>query len=952
MLFVRLLIASIATSMLVAFSVWFVPGLEDPEPVGPFLNATFPSFLPVSLDLVESEGTAITALAMAAEPRGERFFVAEQSGTIYTFLPDEDGLKQKTFFMDLTQQVWAGQDSGVLGLAFHPEYNQSGSPNNAYFYLFYTTDKSGTQYLRVSRFTGTAQGDKGSELIMIEQRLDATLHRGGAILFGNDGFLYISVGELGWAEDAQEIEDHFVGGVLRIDVDQRGGDISHPVRRRLEDVGEGTSGNGYFIPSDNPFLDVQGGLFEEYYAVGARNPHRMTIDRVTGEIYIGDVGSNSGDIREEVNLLRKGGNYGWPFREGTVERPDLMIRPSDLIGTLQDPIHEYPHSGGDCSVIGGYVYRGSNIPALYGKYIFTDFCSKKVWSMDVTTTPVTTKEELLLTEFNPVTLGEDSDGELYVGGHQTKPIVKLTAVPTNGGEHTIPDLLSQTGAFTDLTTLTPAQGVIPYTINAPLWTDGAAKQRWVAIPNDGTHDTAAEQVAYSEEGAWGFPIGTVFIKHFALALDESTPDIVTPIETRFLVRQETGTFYGFTYRWNADGSDAVLLETALVDPLTITDENGITRQQNWTFPSRSDCFACHTQAAGYVLGPKASQLNGNQYYAQTEQLANQLETWNHIGIFDTAIDIGGLSDIQTSKNLADESASNEERVRSYLEANCASCHRPDGGPRSEFDLRLQVSLEESGLINADVIEDLGVEGAKVIVPGEPDKSVLYLRMAELGTSTAMPPLAKNKLDQAAIALVRDWIVGLAELPVELVSFEGYLNNGMAQLNWETASETNNAGFAIERSILSGLTDWVQVDFVPGNGTTVTAQQYQFQDRIPQGITGNVRYRLKQIDFDGSFEYSDVVTVELEPPVRVALHENYPDPFNPNTTITYDVAIDGPVMLAVYDLQGRLVQQLVNEDQVAGRYEVVFKADHLASGTYLYRLTAGGKVLSKSMLLLK
>ena len=312
MSFMRLLIACMATSLLVAFSFWFAPGLENPEPVGPFLNGAFPSSLPVSLELAESEGTAITALAMAPEPRGERFFVAEQSGTIYTFIPGQDGLKQKTFFMDLTQQVWAGQDSGVLGLAFHPEYNQQGSPNSSYFYLFYTTDKNGTQYMRISRFSGTTQGDKQSESILIEQRLGETVHRGGAILFGNDGFLYVSVGELGWAEDAQEIEGRFVGGVLRIDVDQKGGDISHPVRRKLEDVGEGTSGNGYYIPNDNPFLDEDGGVFEEYYAVGARNPHRMTVDRVTGNIYIGDVGSNSGDIREEVNLLVKGGNFGWP----------------------------------------------------------------------------------------------------------------------------------------------------------------------------------------------------------------------------------------------------------------------------------------------------------------------------------------------------------------------------------------------------------------------------------------------------------------------------------------------------------------------------------------------------------------------------------------------------------------------------------------------------------------
>ena len=787
---------------------------------------------------------------------------------------------------------------------------------------------------------------------MIEQQLGETLHRGGAILFGADGFLYVTVGELGWPEDAQEITARFVGGVLRVDVDQRGGEISHPVRRRLEDVGQGTSGNGYYIPSDNPFLDEEGGVFEEYYAVGARNPHRMTIDRLTGAIYIGDVGSNSGDKREEVNLLEKGGNYGWPFREGTVDRPDLMPRPSIIIGDLQDPIHEYPHTSGDCSVIGGYVYRGSKIPELYGKYVFTDFCSKKVWAMDVSSHPVTSKEELLLTEFNPVTLGEDSDGELYLGGHQTHPIMKLTAVPSNGGAHTIPALLSQTGVFTDLSSLTPAQGVIPYDINAPLWTDGAVKQRWVAIPNDGTHDTPAERVMYNEEGSWEFPIGTVLIKHFALALDERTPEEVTPIETRFLIREEGGRFYGFTYKWNEAGTDADLLETSLLDPLTIINEKGVTRSQNWTFPGRSDCFACHTQAAGYVLGPKASQLNGDQFYAQTGQSSNQLEAWNHIGIFEPAIDVERLSEIRTSRYLFDESASVEDRVRSYLESNCASCHRPGGGPRSEFDLRLHVPLEESGLINGDVIENLGVEEAKVIVPGEPEKSVLYMRIAQLGTSTAMPPLAKNKLDEAAVELVKEWIVGLKELPVELAHFEGLLNEGVVHLKWETASELNNAGFAIERSVPGEQPGWVQIGFINGHGTSEAAQAYEYQDLAPPAIAGEVHYRLKQIDFDGAFEYSDRVTVALPAPSQVSLHENYPEPFNPQTTITYDLSINSHVNLSVYDLEGRIVQQLVNEEQRAGRYEVVFDARNLASGTYLYRLTAGGRMLTNTMMLLK
>ena len=757
----RVLSLSTLAGLLVAFSSFLmISGLNAPEPIDPYLNGVFPASLSTDVKLDDSIESVNSALAMTSEPGGTRLFVAQRNGAIFSFVPSESGLTQKTTFLDISQRVWTGQDSGLLGIAFHPEYNQGGSPNNSYFYVYYVTNINNTQYIRLSRFSGTAQGDPNSEFVLIEQRLGPTLHRGGGLIFGKDGFLYLSIGDLGWPQESQNITNRFVGGVLRIDVDQQGGSISHPPRRRLEDVGEGTSGNGYYIPNDNPFLDSSGGLFEEYYSLGARNPHNMTMDRVTGEIYIGNVGSNSGDKKEEVNLLVKGGNYGWPFREGNVDRPDIMPRPNPIIGSLEDPIHEYKHTSGDgCSVIGGYVYRGSDMPALYGKYIFTDYCGKRIWSMDLNVLPATTKEELVTTGFSPITFGEDSEGELYVGGLGNNKVKKISpSVPNSGG--TLPLLLSQTGAFSDLTSLTPAQGVIPYTVNAPLWSDGAGKGRWVAVPNDGTHNTSVEDVIYSENEEWNFPIGTVFIKHFEIALDERSPEVTKRLETRFLVQQSDGGYYGFTYRWNSAGTDADLLETSLNETLTIIDQSGTSRQQNWSYPGRADCFTCHTEASGFVLGPKARQLNGDLFYTKTGLLANQLESWNHIGLFNQQINVAGLPQILTSKNLYDTSASLEDRALSYLDANCASCHRPQGGPRSTFDLRLNIPLAQSGLINAPVIEDLGIPGARVIVPGDPDRSILYQRLSQVGTAVAMPPLAKNKLDADAVSMIRQWIQGM------------------------------------------------------------------------------------------------------------------------------------------------------------------------------------------------
>ena len=694
---------------IVAFQFYMNTGLDEAAPVGAFLNDVFPTKIITDIEVasVAQENTD-RALAITPEPAGSRVFVAEQVGRIYTFSAEANGLAGRTLFMDIRERVFSGQDSGLLGLAFHPEYNQSGSPNSNYFYVYYTAIVNEIHYLRLSRFSGTSTGDAGSELVMFEQELGPTLHRGGGLLFGNDGFLYVAIGDLGYMEQAQNIDEMLAGGILRIDVDMKGGAISHPPRRTLSDVGKGFSGVGYYIPSNNPFLDTNGGLFEEYYTLGSRNPHRMTIDRETSTIYIGNAGSNGENIREEVNVLESGGNYGWPFREGTIDHPEYMARPDNFWGNLKDPLHEYPKAEGNCAVIGGYVYRGSQLPELYGKYIFADYCSKKIWSMSVDQSPVSEKEEIATVPFNPYTLGEDGNGELYIGVEGWNPVFKLRKPEGGGDGKAIPQLLSQTGAFTDLNTLTPAAGVIPYDITAPLWSDGAEKFRWIAVPNDGSHDTPTEKISYDEQGDWSFPQGTVFIKHFEIALDERTPSETRRLETRFLVHGENGIYYAFTYRWNENETDATLISQGETETLTIRDPQGSTRFQPWYYPGQSDCLACHTTAAGYVLGPKARQFNSDILYPVTGRTGNQLESLNHIGAFEPAVDINGLPGILTSRYLTEKSYPLELRARSYLDANCAGCHRPGGGTRSSIDLRLQVDLESAGLINGETIDALGI----------------------------------------------------------------------------------------------------------------------------------------------------------------------------------------------------------------------------------------------------
>ena len=851
----------ISAFSLVAFYFFRVPGLDEAAQVGPYMNNAFPAKLVSAIEVSSEPENTDRALAITTEPLGQRVFVGEQVGRIYTFTATENGLTGRTLFMDFQERVFSGQDSGLLGLAFHPEYNEEGSPNNAYFYVYYTAIRDGVHYQRLSRFSGTQTGDAASELIMFEQELGPTLHRGGGLLFGNDGFLYIAMGDFGYMEQGQNIDEMLAGGIMRIDVDMQGGAVSHAPRRTLADVGRGLSGVGYYIPSDNPFLDENGGLFEEYYTLGSRNPHRMTIDRETGTIYIGNAGSNGEQIREEVNVLQGGGNYGWPFREGTIDHPEYMERPDVIIGTLVDPLHEYPKADGDCAVIGGYIYRGSQFPDLVGKYIFTDYCGKKIWAMDVNQGPVEEKEVIATINLPPYTFGQDAAGELYIGVEGWNPIFKLKASDDEGSGGTIPALLSETGVFSNTEMLTPAAGLIPYDIIAPLWSDDAKKFRWFVIPNDGTHDTPAEQITYSEEGEWAFPEGTVLLKHFEIALDEANPAERRRLETRFLVHGEEGAYYAFTYRWNDSETDARLVTEAETEMLAIKEPDGSTRLQEWYYPGQSDCQACHTAAAGIVLGPKTRHLNSEVFYPVTGRSGNQVESLNHIGIFSPTVDVNGLSQVLTAKHINDDSATLEERARSYFDSNCSGCHRPGGGTRSSLDLRMSVPLEETGLFDAEVVEPLDFESPRIIVPGEPEKSILYLRISALGSGIAMPPLGKNKLDTTAVSLIHDWIYGM----VDRVSVE----------------EPNRA--------------------------------------LPAVAT---------------------------------LHDSYPNPFHTTTNITYELACEGHVNIALYDIQGRQVRVLVDSYKAAGNHAVTLDADNLPSGTYLYQLEVRGWRSAKKVLLVR
>ena len=745
-------------------------GAEEPgrPSVGPFLGGALPRTAP-------GRGhdwrvrPAFPHLAfddpvfLAPEPRSDRLYVCGRQGTLHSFVNDPE-TQTKALVLDLTARTQGWHDCGLLCVAFHPEFGKPGSPNRGYFYLYYVFTEKPTpgprpppweasgRYNRLSRFLlpdGSRIADPESELVLVDQYDRHIFHNGGALLFGPDGFLYFTNGDEGGLRDqygaAQRLNGGLFSGVFRIDVD-RDPSRSHPIRRSPQTVEPGypSSTGHYFIPNDNPFVSESGDVLEEFWAFGLRSPDAMTRDPVTGAVWVSDVGQA---LREEVNLLKKGANYQWAFLEGTAPGPKARVeRPAGTNPVRGEvaPVYEYRHGSGNNSIVGGYVYRGRRLAAeLGGKYIFGDNGSGRIWAL-------TTAENLpprveYLTRMPPGTgwkgfsrIGLDHDGELLFCkmGHPGG-IYRLESYRDATQESTpAPPVLSATGAFGDIGGLEPSSGVIPYAVNAPLWSDGASKRRWIALPGDARPDGA---IHFSALDRWSFPVGTVFIKHFEITAGETHS---RRLETRFLVHGEDGIYYGLTYKWRDDQSEADLLEGELTEEVLVGS-----RRQPWYYPSRDDCMVCHTASAGYVLGVNTQQLNGAS-----------LSEWSRHGMFRKAPTHAELARLPRAVGLGDDGASLESRARSYLDSNCAMCHRP-GVVRSRFDARLSTPLQLQGLINGPLTSPSAIPGATLVQPGDVSRSVLYDRLAR-EDHLKMPPLARNVVHHEALDILRRWIESL------------------------------------------------------------------------------------------------------------------------------------------------------------------------------------------------
>lgn len=650
-------------------------------------------------------------LWIGALPDGSgRMVVVEQDGVIRAFANQPEASSSSVLLDWRSRTYRRHNEEGLLGLAFHPEFQK-----NRTLFIHYSADNPRRGV--VSRFKMDARFtriDPGSEQVILEQPQPWGNHNGGDLQFGPDGYLYITFGDGGAGDDplnsGQDLST-WLGSILRIEVGARG---------------------RYRVPKDNPFVG-QREVRPEIWAYGLRNVWRMSFDRETGQLYAGDVGQNAW---EEIDIIVRGGNYGWKVKEGTRpfaramrggrgRRGRRVPTPEQIARPVIDPIIEFPVSEAR-SITGGHVYRGAKHPQLRGVYLYADYATGNIWGLRYDGAKVT-QNRLLARGRGIASFGEDADGEVYFASFDGRI---YTFRPSQGGaQGTFPTRLSETGLFTDTAKAVPHASLLPYDVNVPLWSDGAAKQRHIMLPG-------LSKVQVNDDGTFRYPVGTIFVKTFHAGTSLDAPRL----ETRLMVHRERG-WAGYTYIWDADQRDARLADNRVELPLPRGSGLGAT----WTVPSRSDCMACHTAAGGFVLGFRAEQL------AREGGGASSLTRLESLGCFE-----GKVPAVQAFPRWDDSDADAGRRARAYLDANCAMCHQPGGPGNATLDLRHHIPLEAMRLDEAPGQGDLGIRGARQVVPGAPRRSILRERMNRTD-AFGMPNLSYGKVDAHAVSVIDAWI---------------------------------------------------------------------------------------------------------------------------------------------------------------------------------------------------
>lgn len=688
-------------------------------------------------------------IMIAVEPGRRDFLLLECNGYApvrtgrVSRLANDPGAVEPEVLLDL--------DESVYDICFHPRFTENG------FLYLGTNGRFGpgrydfnTRVVRYTMDRSSGRIDRASRQVIIEWQSHG--HNGAALTFGRDGMLYVTSGdgtsdsdEWGAGQDLTRL----LAKLLRIDVD-------HPGKEKL-----------YSVPADNPFLQTAGAR-PETWAYGFRNPWRMTMDRATGDLWVGE---NGQDLWEYARIVRRGENYGWPIVEGSHEFHQNRPRGPTPI---TKPLIEHPHTDFR-SLTGGIVYRGAKFPDLVGCYVYGDHSTGQIWAAKQKDGKLIQDICLADTTLGITGFCETPDGDVLVIDYLGDAIHKLErASPAKPGSE-FPVKLSDTGLFQDLAKLKPHPALIPYEVNAPAWHDGAMGEHYIAMLGGG-------RMEVTEQGGWNFPDGTAIVQTLTLAQRR--------IETRVLLRQQNE-WNGYTYAWNDAQTDAALVGA-----------EGVTRPlasgQVWRFPGKQECMSCHSRAANFVLGLSTVQLNRGR----------QLADWERAGVLKTnraaaeeaewrrelaaqnldekampamlALVTPSALQRQPPKessllalapdalphlvNPQDASAPLNDRARAYLHANCSHCHARNAGGNSLMQLASNIAEQDMGIVDATPLHaTFGIAEARLLVPGSPARSLLVYRPVLRGPGQ-MPPVGSMMPDGEGANLLAQWISSLPSQP--------------------------------------------------------------------------------------------------------------------------------------------------------------------------------------------
>ena len=661
------------------------------------------------------------------------------------------------------------KDGVAYDFCFHPKFAENG-----YVYVGWNGPGKGVRknkFSRITRYTMRTQAphtiDIATAKTIIEWESDG--HNGSVACFGIDGYLYVTSGDGTSDSDADimgQSTDTLLAKVLRIDVNRE------------------ENGKNYAIPKDNPFADGKGFL-PETWATGTRNPWRIACDQKTGHIWIGN---NGQDLWEMAHLVRPRDNYGWSVLEGS--HAFYQNRKTNGL-PITKPTIEHHHSEFR-SLTGGLVYYGEKLPLLNGVYLYGDYSTGRIWGMKHDGVKATFHGELASPRLQITGFGMNTRGELLICDHRSAgesgfyTLVPNAAAPPSN----FPRKLSESGLFENVPKHQMQPGVIPYSVNAPFWSDGLHKQRYIALTGDATID-------YTRTRGWNFPDRTVIVKSFAIETEDGNPKSRQWIETRFMTKQGAE-WFGYTYLWNDVGTDAELLPAGGTDKeFTIKTATGV-RKQVWHYPSRAECMVCHSRAANFVLGLCELQMNKDHDYGTCTN--NQIREYEHLGLLKTNYtaeidamprangEVKGLTGKELDEYAKDHSQQPDQRTaktsklfgqppstlkklvdpfdpkqdltaraKSWLHTNCSSCHIEAGGGNATIDLEFTTALDKMRLVDVKPLHHtFDLPDARLIAPSHPNRSVLLKRISLRGPHQ-MPPLSTNRVDERGVALITEWI---------------------------------------------------------------------------------------------------------------------------------------------------------------------------------------------------